>query len=218
MSTSEFVRITCDRVAAGVALAIASPVLFAAAVAIVLEDGVPVLYRQKRVGLHGQPFWCLKLRSMRNANSGTKVTASADPRITRIGRVLRAYKLDELPQLWNVVRGEMSLIGPRPEVPAFVDTRDPLWRSVLSVRPGLSDLASLVYRHEEKVLAVASDPEAFYRSEVLPRKLRLSTFYIRNRSVAKDLKLLLLTARYSFLPVRFEPQRVLRSFSYKEEL
>ena len=210
-------RIIVDRLAAGISLAAFSPILLISAVAIVYDDGFPVFYRQKRIGRHGRPFWCLKLRSMRKANTGTSITASADPRITRVGAVLRAYKLDELPQLINVLRGEMSLIGPRPEVPAFVDTEDPLWRCVLSVRPGLSDLASLVYRHEEKVLAGTSDPEAFYRSEVLPRKLRLSTFYIRNRSAAQDVKLLLLTARYSFLPVRFEPQRVLRSFSYTEE-
>ena len=210
-------RIIIDRLAAGISLAAFSPILLISAVAIVYDDGFPVFYRQKRIGRHGRPFWCLKLRSMRKANTGTSITASADPRITRVGAVLRAYKLDELPQLINVLRGEMSLIGPRPEVPAFVDTEDPLWRCVLSVRPGLSDLASLVYRHEEKVLAGTSDPEAFYRSEVLPRKLRLSTFYIRNRSAAQDVKLLLLTARYSFLPVRFEPQRVLRSFSYTEE-
>ncbi|HYI96609.1 MAG TPA: sugar transferase [Bryobacteraceae bacterium] len=214
---TEMLRIVIDRLVAAIALALLSPILLVAAIAIVWGDGFPIFYRQKRIGLHGRPFWCLKFRSMRNANTGTSITASADPRITAVGAVLRAYKLDELPQLLNVVRGEMSLIGPRPEVPLFVDTKDPLWRCVLSVRPGLSDLASLVYRHEERVLAGASDPEKLYRSEVLPRKLRLSTFYIQNRSAARDLKLLLLTARYSFLPVGFEPQRVLRSFSYTEE-
>lgn len=218
MKASDFLRMACDRTAAGLGLLAFSPVMVCAAAAIVIEDGFPILYRQKRVGLNGKPFWCLKLRSMRTANAGSKITASADPRVTRVGRLLRAYKLDELPQLFNVLRGEMSLIGPRPEVPVFVDLEDPLWRSVLSVRPGLSDLASLVYRQEERVLAGVSDPESFYRSHLLPRKLRLSSFYIQQRSILLDLKLLYLTARYSFFPFRFEPARVLRSFSCTEEI
>jgi lipopolysaccharide/colanic/teichoic acid biosynthesis glycosyltransferase len=110
----------------------------------------------------------------------------------------------------------MGLIGPRPEVPDYVDEQDALWREILSVRPGISDLASLVYRDEEQILRGAADPDAFYRASLLPRKLRLSAHYIRSRTLAADLKLLLLTIRYSFLSSGVEPERVLSAFAYTE--
>jgi len=185
-----------ERLLALGALVLASPVLILAALAIVLEDGPPVLFRQGRVGRRGRLFSLLKLRSMRSRSGGLKITAGADPRITRTGRFLRKYKLDELPQLWNVVRGEMSIIGPRPEVPEYVDAADPLWHEVLAARPGISDLASLVYRDEQELLRDVADPDSFYRSTLLPQKLKLSVFYNSRRNLFRDIKLLVLTVRY----------------------
>jgi lipopolysaccharide/colanic/teichoic acid biosynthesis glycosyltransferase len=210
------IRNAGERLLALAGIIAVSPVLLVACAAILFEDGGPVLFRQRRVGRHGRGFRLLKLRSMRKDNGGLKITTGSDPRITRTGAFLRRYKLDELPQLWNVVRGEMSLIGPRPEVPDYVDERDQLWREVLSVRPGISDLASLVYRNEEEMLHGVSDPDSFYRTSLLPRKLRLSAHYIRRRSLAGDLRLLLMTFRYSFLSSRVEPERVLNAFEYTE--
>jgi lipopolysaccharide/colanic/teichoic acid biosynthesis glycosyltransferase len=108
------------------------------------------------------------------ARAGLPLTCKGDPRVTRVGRFLRACKVDELPQLWNIVRGEMTWIGPRPEVPEFVDMNNPLWRQVLEMRPGLADAASIAFRDEEQLLAAVADPEDYYRRELLPRKLRLS--------------------------------------------
>ena len=145
---------------------------------------------------------------MRMNNDGTAITSGGDRRITPVGKVLRRYKLDEFPQLWNVVRGDMSFIGPRPEVPCFVDSGDPVWQAVHSVRPGITDLATLVYRDEEKLLAGFADPERGYREAVLPAKLALNLQYLERRSAARDLKLLALTIRYSFVPGGFDPERV----------
>jgi len=153
---------------------------------------------------------------MTNKRGGPAITAGGDKRITAIGKVLRRYKLDELPQLWNVVRGDMSLIGPRPEVPEFVNLERPEWRGILSVRPGIADLATLVYRNEEEILARASEPERFYREVVLPEKMALSLHCIRARSIRFDLKLLALTLRYSFMPHGFDAARIRRAFLFEE--
>ncbi len=217
MRLADPVQNLLDRAVALVALTLFSPLLIAAMIAIFIEDGRPVLFRQVRIGRNGVPFFCLKLRSMRQA-PGARITSSSDSRITRVGRVLRAYKLDEFPQFLNVLRGEMSLIGPRPEVPAYVDLAVPAWRQVLSVRPGISDLATLVYRDEERLLAQASDPEQYYRNELLPRKLNLSSYYIQNRSLIQDLKLLFLTARYSFASAGHRADTVMKAFSIPESV
>jgi lipopolysaccharide/colanic/teichoic acid biosynthesis glycosyltransferase len=201
-----------ERALALCALVAATPVLAAAAVCIWLEDRGPILFRQQRVGLEGRLFRILKFRSMRTGAGGAQVTAASDRRITRTGAVLRRYKIDELPQLWNVVRGDMSLIGPRPEVPRYVQLEDPVWRKVLSVRPGISDWPTLAYRHEEELLAGAADPERFYREVVLPQKLALNIRYLEGRSLRRDARLLLLTARYSFAPRGFDPERIEQSF------
>ena len=161
------------RIAAAVTLVAIAPLLCLIAIAVVCEDGRPVLFRQVRVGRFGRHFRMYKLRSMR-ARPGLPLTCKGDPRVTRVGRFLRAWKLDELPQLWNIVRGEMAWIGPRPEVPEFVDMDNPLWRQVLQMRPGLADAASIAFRNEEQLLAAVSDPQDYYRREILPRKLRLS--------------------------------------------
>jgi lipopolysaccharide/colanic/teichoic acid biosynthesis glycosyltransferase len=201
---------------AGMGLVVLAPVLAAIAAAVWMESGGPVLFRQRRVGRQARAFELLKFRSMSTGMTGTAVTAGNDRRVTRVGRFLRRYKLDELPQLWNVVRGDMSLIGPRPEVPVFIDPDDANWRTILEVRPGISDLATLIYRNEEEVLAGAADPERYYREVVLPEKMALSIHHIRTRSLRSDLKLLALTLRYSFAPAGFDPVRIRQMFFFKD--
>jgi len=174
------------------------------AAAVVLEDGLPVLFRQKRVGRGGRLFSILKLRTMRLRTTGASVTRSGDHRITRSGAILRRYKLDELPQLWNVCRGDMSLIGPRPEVPEFVDLSDPTWQAVLSARPGITDIATLIFRDEENLLSGAADPVRYYRETILPRKLAINLRYLRARSLTEDFRILLYTVLSSFFPRHFE--------------
>jgi lipopolysaccharide/colanic/teichoic acid biosynthesis glycosyltransferase len=204
--------IALERLLAGLALLGCSPVLGVAALAIVLESGLPVFFRQDRVGRHGKIFRLIKLRSMHNAHEGMLITAAGDRRVTRVGAVIRKYKIDELPQLWNVLAGDMHFIGPRPELPPLVNTGDPLWRAVLSGRPGITDLATLVYRNEEELLAQCEDPELAYRYRILPRKLTLSVQYRRTRNLWSDLKLLALTIRYSFFPRGFEASTVRKIF------
>lgn len=198
----------------GIALAaviVLSPLFLISAVLILLSDGRPVFFRQKRVGRHGELFDILKFRTMEIENGGPPITAAGDCRVTLVGTKLRKYKLDELPQLFCVLRGQMSLIGPRPEVPEYVELSDGLWEAVLQMRPGITDLASLAFRNEEEMLAQAEDPETLYRNSVLPEKLRLNIAYQRSRSLTSDLKLLWLTARYSFFPKGFDRNRVMEA-------
>ena len=202
------VWVLAERIVCGFALVVLSPFLLLAAAAIVLDSGRPMLFRQLRIGRRGVPFELFKFRSM-YTQSGAQVTAGTDPRITRVGRVMRKFKLDEFPQLWNVVRGDMELVGPRPEVPPFVALRDPIWKAVLSVRPGITDLASLMFRNEEELLAGAADPHNYYRQIILPQKLALNLEYLEIRSAKTDLKLILLTILYSLLP-RLNPKTLQR--------
>lgn len=202
-----------DAAVSAIVLILAAPVLGVAAAAILLDDGRPVLFRQTRIGRHGKPFLILKLRSMRNNSVGQALTVAGDRRVTRTGEWLRKHKLDELPQFWNVLRGDMSLIGPRPEVPEYVQVEDPQWKQVLAVRPGITDPASLLLRNEEGVLGAANDPETYYRTEILPAKLRLNAWYQRSRTLGSDVKLLWLTARYSFWPKGFDWRRVARALA-----
>lgn len=209
----EFLKSIFDRLLAGLALLLTLPLLILIAIVIAVEDGFPVLFRQARVGRNGKIFRLLKFRSMRSGIRGTAITAACDPRVTRAGRLLRKYKLDELPQLWNVLRGQMSLVGPRPEIPAFVDLNDRTWKTVLSVKPGLTDLATLLYRDEEQVLSQSDDPERCYRESVLPEKLALNLRYLEAGSLRLDTKLLLMSAWYSFFPANFDRERLRRSFA-----
>lgn len=204
-----------SRAAAAFGLLLCFPVLLSAALAVWLEDGRPVLFRHARIGRGGRPFLLLKLRSMRNRAAGPSITAGGDPRVTRVGRILRRYKIDELPQLWNVLRGEMTLVGPRPEAPEYVDASDPAWRVVLNERPGITSVAALIYRNEEQMLAAASDPDGYYRRVLLPAKLALNAQYAAARRPWDDLRLLALTVRYGFFPAGFDPARVERSFVRK---
>ncbi len=201
-----------DIAASATALILLSPLFALAAICIALDDGGSILYRQRRIGRNGRPFRILKFRSMSAGSTGSAITASGDQRVTRVGAWLRRYKLDELPQFLNVLRGEMSLIGPRPEVPRYVDPSDDTWRCVLQVRPGITDLASLVFRDEEDLFDPTADPDIYYRSVLLPQKLHLNLAYLESRSIRRDLQLLWMTARYSFLPHGFDRERIARAF------
>ena len=185
-----------DAVAAGAGLALLSPVLLGIALAVRTHDGGPVLYRARRVGKDGQEFQLLKFRTMTpNADgTGPAVTRQGDVRVTRLGRFLRRTKLDELPQLLNVLQGDMSLVGPRPEDPRYVALYTPEQRQVLSVRPGITSAASLEYRHEEQLIS-GPDAERTYLEHVLPDKLAIDLAYVRNRSFWSDLQLIARTVR-----------------------
>jgi lipopolysaccharide/colanic/teichoic acid biosynthesis glycosyltransferase len=174
------------------ALALFAPLLLVAALAVAATSRGGVFYRQERVGRDGRRFELLKLRSMRAADDrGPRVTAAGDPRVTPVGRFLRRTKLDELPGLWNVVCGEMSLVGPRPEVEEYVDPDDPLWRRVLRVRPGLTDPTTLRLRREEELLAGLGDGALdFYASTLVPYKLLGYAAYLERRTATSDLAVL----------------------------
>jgi lipopolysaccharide/colanic/teichoic acid biosynthesis glycosyltransferase len=182
-----------DVMLAALGLLVLSPLLLLAAVWIKLDSPGPVLFRQTRVGRFGVPFTIHKFRTMRVA-PGAQITVGADPRITRAGHVLRQTKLDELPQLWDVLRGAMSLVGPRPELPRYVALYPAALRElVLAVRPGITDPASLAFSHEAELLASADDAEREYREVILPAKLKLSADYAATASLATDLRLILAT-------------------------
>jgi len=185
-----------------VALVAAAPLLVLAGLAIKATSRGPILFRQSRVGRGGRHFVLHKLRTMRVAVSGLQVTAGDDDRTTRVGRFLRKTKVDELPELWHVVVGDMSLVGPRPEVPKFVDLGDPRWRAILSVRPGLTDPTTLALRNEEALLArVEGDRESFYVRTLQPFKLDGYVNYAERRTLGSDLRVLWKTAAALVAPV-----------------
>lgn len=188
-----------NRLSAAFGLIVLLPVFAVLALLIVCTDGWPIFFTQMRIGRKGEPFRIWKFRTMTFRTNGAAITVAGDRRITRVGAFLRRYKLDELPQLINVLRGEMNLIGPRPEVPEYVDCNAPLWKCILSVHPGITDPAALVYRDEECLLSGCGAPITFYRENVLPKKLYLSLRYLCARSFKTDFQLLMLTARCSFL-------------------
>ncbi len=187
-----------DITASALGLVLLSPLLLITAIAIKLDSPGPVMFRQVRVGRHGQEFRIFKFRTMRHvqAAGGPQITADGDARITRVGAYLRRWKLDELPQLVDVLRGAMSLVGPRPEVPRYVAMYTPTQRArLLSVRPGLTDFASLRYRSESEMLARAVDPEREYVDVIMPDKLRVAANAVEHASVTSDLRALGLTLR-----------------------
>lgn len=187
-----------DVVGAGVGLLVTLPVWPLIMVAIKLDSSGPVFFRGTRLGEDETTFGMLKFRSMRGDSpiGGAAITVAGDDRITRVGRILRLSKLDELPQLINVLRGEMSLVGPRPEAPRYLEAYPDELRDVLRYRPGITSPASLAYRHEEQLLAEAStDWETVYVHDVLPRKAALDLDYCRGRTARSDLRILLRTGR-----------------------
>ena len=187
-----------DLLAAALGLALLSPLLAAIALAIRLDSPGPVLFRQQRVGRHGVPFRIHKFRTMvADAPArGPALTIGADARVTRVGRFLRARRLDELPQLIDVLKGDMSLVGPRPELPRYVALYPAALRErVLAVRPGLTDPASMAFLDESERLARAADPEREYVEVLLPAKLQAAVDYAERASLASDLRILLGTLR-----------------------
>ena len=184
-----------DVLAAAGGLLLLAPALLAIALWIRLDSPGPALFRQRRVGRHGRHFDIYKFRTMAaRPDEGRQLTVGLDPRITRAGRFLRRTKLDELPQLLNVLEGTMSLVGPRPEVPRYVDRYPPaVRRTVLSVAPGITDLAAILYKDESDILGRAQDPERAYVETILPVKLEYYQRYVRERSFWLDLRIIFRT-------------------------
>lgn len=184
-----------DVAAAAVGLILLAPALLAIALWIRIDSPGPALFRQRRVGRHGRHFDIYKFRTMADRpDDGRQLTVGQDPRITRAGRFLRRTKLDELPQLLNVLEGSMSLVGPRPEVPRYVDRYPPAVRqTVLSVAPGITDLAAILYKDENDILGRAQDPERTYVETILPVKLEYYQRYVRERTFWLDLRIIFRT-------------------------
>ena len=185
-----------DIIVSFLALVFVLPLFVAVPILIILDSRGPVFFRQERVGFGRNPFKVLKFRSMVHFQPGDSapITVGRDPRITRIGKLIRACKIDELPQFLNVLAGQMSVVGPRPEVPRYVALYpEPTAKIIFSVRPGITDPASVQFRNESDLLKHQQDPEAFYCSVLLPRKLKISCDYIMRRTILTDLGIILKT-------------------------
>lgn len=183
-----------DVAASAAGLVVLSPVLLAVAAAIKLADSGPVIFSQTRTGLGSKPFRIFKFRTMRVESGGPQITSGADRRVTRLGRLLRKTKIDELPQLFNVLRGDMSVVGPRPEVPRYVELFKDDYELILSVKPGLTDYAAIKYVNEEAALEAYRDPEEGYVKKVLPDKIVLYRRYIADIGFSTDMRIILATA------------------------
>lgn len=192
-----------DICASLVVLMLTLPLSALAATAIAMGRDGPILFRQERIGQHGLPFQILKFRTMRTVHpeNAAAITIGADPRITRVGHILRQTKIDELPQLFNVLTGQMSLVGPRPESAVYVALYPEEQRKAIqSVRPGITDRASIKYRNEAELLGVALNPDQYYRSVILPDKLAIGADYARSHSFWGDLSILIDTVRVVLNP------------------
>jgi lipopolysaccharide/colanic/teichoic acid biosynthesis glycosyltransferase len=183
-----------------IGLVLATPILLLAAIAVRLSSSGPIIFRQQRIGQGGRPFTLFKFCTMRQASDGTAVTARGDRRVTAVGEFLRMSKIDELPELWNIVIGDMSIVGPRPEVTAFVDLENPLWSEVLRVRPGITDPITLRLRNEEALLARVPNAESFYLERLQPLKLRGYLKYLRQRNAWRDIQVIATTVLASVFP------------------
>jgi len=181
-----------DILSSAIAFILLSPLLIVLAVAIITDSKGGVFYKQKRIGKNGKAFMLYKFRSMRTGSDrkGLITVGLNDDRTTKVGRFIRKYKLDELPQLINILKNEMSVVGPRPEVEKYVQLYTAEQRKVLSVKPGLTDLASLAYINENEILGRAKDPEKTYVEQIMPAKLRLNLEYIEKQSFWFDLKII----------------------------
>lgn len=196
-----------DIVFAVAILLLTIPIWVIVLIAVSLSDLGSPFFLQERVGKDGDIFRLVKFRTMnKNAAAGSNLTVSGDKRVTPIGRVLRRLKIDELPQLLNVLVGSMSIVGPRPETPEYVALYDQAQREVLKYRPGLTDPSSIKYRHEEKILAQYGDPVEAYKSVILPDKIAISIEYQRRRRIAGDLAIIGETIMAIFRPVEEEPR------------
>lgn len=190
-----------DILFSAIGLFLFSPLLVILAIYIKLDSRGPVFYRQERVGRYGRTFWLYKLRSMYvdADKKGPLITVGdQDQRITRIGQLLRKYKLDELPQLINVLKGEMSFVGPRPEVKKYVKHYTKEQRKVLDIRPGITDIASIMYKNENEILEAQSNPEKYYIKVIMPHKLSLNQVYIAAPNLKNYFYIIFLTAREVF--------------------
>jgi len=191
-----------DLILSSISLLILFPLLAIAAILVKLGSKGPILYKQLRVGLNERPFYIYKLRTMEVGaeQKGLSITSAEDPRMTRVGKRLRKTKLDEMPQLFNVLKGEMSLVGPRPEVPQYVKLYTEEQKRVLTVKPGMTDPATVYFRNEEALLSQVDDKESFYINEIMPIKLKLYLQYIENMSLLYDLKIIFLEVLALILP------------------
>lgn len=182
-----------DRVAAFCGLLVIWPVLLIVALLIKLKMPGPVIFKQVRVGLNGRMFTMYKFRTMTVNHNGSTVSVSGESRITPLGAKLRKYKLDELPELWNVLVGDMSFVGPRPDVPGYADQLKGDAREVLSLRPGITGPASLKYRDEEELLATVPDPQKYNDEVIFPDKVNINRYYLHNYSFIKDIQMIFCT-------------------------
>jgi lipopolysaccharide/colanic/teichoic acid biosynthesis glycosyltransferase len=191
---------TFDVIAASVGVVLLSPLFLLAVLLVKLSSPGPVFFRQERIGKDFRPFLIYKFRTMQQdaPATGMAITVGNDPRVTGAGRLLRKTKIDELPQLINVIKGDMSLVGPRPEVPRYVEMFRNEYEEILRVRPGITDLASLKYRDEASVLAESSSAEESYQTKILPDKIKLGKEYIERSSFLFDLRLIGKTLRALF--------------------
>lgn len=189
-----FLKNVFDRVMALLGLIVLWPVLIIVAVLIrVKMPGGPVIFKQKRVGRNGKLFTMYKFRSMTVGHVGSSVSVAGESRITPLGAKLRHYKLDELPELWNVLIGDMSFVGPRPDVPGYADQLQGENREVLNLRPGITGPASLKYRDEEDLLSMQPDPQRYNDEVIFPDKVRINRYYLHNYSFIKDIQMIFCT-------------------------
>lgn len=183
-----------DRIAAFIGLIVLSPVMLIVAFLIRFKmPGGPVLFKQKRVGKDGTLFTMVKFRSMKVNHGGSSISVAGENRITPLGAKLRKYKLDELPELWNVLKGNMSFVGPRPDVPGYADQLQGDDREVLRLRPGITGPASLKYREEEEILAKVDDPIRYNNEVIFPDKVRINRYYLNHYSFWMDMKIIIAT-------------------------
>ena len=195
-----------DALLAGAGIVLLLPLFVLVGAAVLVSSRGPILFRQERVGRDGLRFTVLKFRTMRVATRGIQVTAKGDRRVTPIGRRLRQLKLDEIPELWNVLRGDMSLVGPRPEVPNYVDLNNVSWREVLQARPGITDPVTLRLRNEEELMAgISGDRERFYLETLQPYKLARYKEYLQRRSLGSDIGVILRTLLVVVIPAAAPP-------------
>ena len=184
-----------DVIASSVGIIVLFIPMLSIAIHIKKDSKGAVLFRQQRVGKDGKRFGILKFRTMKTENKGSKITVAGDERITKYGAKLRSSKMDELPQIFNVWIGNMSFVGPRPEVPEYVALYTEEQKKVLSIKPGITDLASIEFRHESELLAKADDPESYYIHEIMPTKIQHNLRYIKNMSVGYDIRLIMRTLK-----------------------
>ena len=209
-----FFDISCS----SIGLIILLPLFTVVAILIKLDSQGPVFFRQQRIGKNFRPFRIYKFRTMTTdaPKKGPQITVGGDKRVTCIGRILRKYKIDELPQLINVLKGDMSLVGPRPEVEKYVELYKEDYKHILQIRPGITDISSITYRDEEGVLMGRKDPEAYYRHVLLPEKIRLAREYIDRASFFYDLLLIFRTVHRIFYPSFTIQQQSARSNTKKK--